>query len=83
MKNTNFLRIGETWMNRFNINSIACSSLIEEKGPHTIKVSFRDGQIEDFKLDSLKQLKNTIGVMTNEYSLVDTKVKNTDIDMPF
>ena len=70
MKNSYFIRIGDTFMNRFNVNSIACSSLKDAEGPHTVKVAFRDGQVNDFTLDSLTQLHETLIQITNEYSLV-------------
>lgn len=79
MKNDYFIRINNTWMNRFNINSITCSSLNKEAGPHYIKVAFKDGQIEDFDLKDLATMKSTLYNITNEYTLVDENKVGTPL----
>ena len=68
--NQRFLRIKDTWVNQYHINSIKVSSLKEGKENYDLTVYFKDGIKESkFEFTNITALKTAINGLTNEMFL--------------
>jgi hypothetical protein len=68
--NQRFLRIENTWVNQYHINSIKVSSLKEGKEKYDLTVYFTDGvEKSEFEFSTVTALKTAINGLTNEMFL--------------
>jgi len=68
--NQRFLRIENTWVNQYHINSIKVSSLKEGKNDYDLTIYFQDGtEKNEYKFNTVVALKTAINGLTNELFL--------------